>query len=107
MGRVIIRVIIMVPLASGFLATGKADGLLLGGKGLGSRATGDIADKRTGLKNQIQSRLFCNVIRLYSVRRAFLSRNEFTVQSGTPKKSVPFLYVIRNHFGELLLLRIV
>jgi len=62
MARVIIRVITMVPRASGFLATGKADGLLLGGKGFGSRVTGGIADRRRGLKFILQSPSFSDVI---------------------------------------------
>jgi len=36
--------------ASGFLATGKADGSLTGGKGFGSPGTGDIAGRTKGIE---------------------------------------------------------
>ena len=45
MGQVIIQVIIMVRLASGSPATGQIDGVLMVGKGPGSRGIGNIADK--------------------------------------------------------------
>ena len=99
----------MSPIEFGSRVTGKIGGLPVGGKGSGFQAIGNIGDKRKGLKFFLQSLSFLNVVplRSFHARPSIIPKYPATVRAEDPENLVPFLHVLRNHFCELLLLRVV
>jgi len=79
------QIIIMVRLVSGSRATGKTDGLLRVGKGSGFQVTGNIVDKRKGVKPSVHSLSFSDVVLLRLLCGSPLSGIELRVRLESSK----------------------